>query len=126
MSGSIPSSVLLLRAYSYDLVNKRPLYVFDGKPPTLKSGELAKRTARKFEAKEAAEEAKEVGTAEDIEKFSRRTVRVTREHNEECKRLLKLMGVPYMDAPCEAEAQCAELARGGKVRFSRHLKFSLC
>ena len=86
----------------------------DGQTP-LAAAELAKRTARKFEAKEAHEEVKEVGTAEDIEKFSRRTVRVTREHNEECKRLLKLMGIPYMDAPCEAEAQCAELARGGKV-----------
>ncbi|KAF3175351.1 Elongation of fatty acids protein 2 [Orbilia oligospora] len=93
----------------------KPLYVFDGKPPTLKSGELAKRTARKFEAQEAHEEAKEVGTAEEIEKFSRRTVRATREHNEECKRLLKLMGIPYLDAPCEAEAQCAILAKSGKV-----------
>lgn len=93
----------------------KPLYVFDGKPPTLKSGELAKRTARKAEATEALTDAKETGTAEDIEKFSRRTVRVTREHNEECKRLLKLMGVPYIDAPCEAEAQCAVLAKAGKV-----------
>ncbi|KAE8148533.1 flap endonuclease 1 [Aspergillus avenaceus] len=93
----------------------KPLYVFDGAPPKLKSGELAKRTARKAEATEAHEEAKETGTAEDIEKFSRRTVRVTREHNAECKRLLKLMGIPYIDAPTEAEAQCAVLARAGKV-----------
>ncbi|KAJ9297100.1 hypothetical protein DTO271G3_4861 [Paecilomyces variotii] len=93
----------------------KPLYVFDGAPPKLKSGELAKRTARKAEATEAHEEAKETGTAEDIEKFSRRTVRVTREHNAECKKLLKLMGVPYIDAPTEAEAQCAVLARAGKV-----------
>lgn len=93
----------------------KPLYVFDGKPPTLKNGELAKRSARKAEAAEQHEEAKETGTAEDIEKFSRRTVRVTKEHNAECKRLLKLMGVPYIDAPCEAEAQCAALAKAGKV-----------
>nr|A1CJ75.2 RecName: Full=Flap endonuclease 1; Short=FEN-1; AltName: Full=Flap structure-specific endonuclease 1 [Aspergillus clavatus NRRL 1] len=93
----------------------KPLYVFDGAPPKLKSGELAKRTARKAEATEAHEEAKETGTAEEIEKFSRRTVRVTREHNAECKKLLKLMGVPYIDAPTEAEAQCAVLARAGKV-----------
>lgn len=93
----------------------KPLFVFDGAPPKLKSGELAKRTARKSEATEAHEEARETGTAEDVEKFSRRTVRVTREHNEECKKLLKLMGVPYIDAPTEAEAQCAVLARAGKV-----------
>lgn len=93
----------------------KPLYVFDGAPPKLKSGELAKRGARKAEATEAHEEAKETGTAEDMEKFSRRTVRATREHSEECKKLLKLMGVPYIDAPTEAEAQCAALARAGKV-----------
>lgn len=93
----------------------KPIYVFDGKPPTLKGGELAKRVARKAEATEQYEAAKESGTAEDMEKFSRRTVRVTKEQTAECKRLLKLMGIPYIEAPCEAEAQCATLAKAGKV-----------
>ena len=40
--------------------------------------------------------AHDAGTAEDVERFSRRTVKVTREHNEECRRLLKLMGIPVV------------------------------
>ncbi|KAG2106556.1 PIN domain-like protein [Suillus discolor] len=93
----------------------KPAYVFDGKPPELKSGVLSKRFERREEAKEEGEEAKETGTAEDVDKLSRRTVKVTKEHNEECRKLLKLMGIPVIVAPSEAEAQCAELARGGKV-----------
>jgi len=33
---------------------------------------------------------------EDIDKLARRQVRVTKEHNEECKRLLALMGIPVV------------------------------
>merc|ERR1719494_496364 len=93
----------------------KPVYVFDGKPPQLKSGELAKRTERREEAQKQLTQAQEAGDAENIEKFSRRLVKVTPQHNKECKELLQLMGVPYIDAPCEAESQCAELVKGGKV-----------
>ncbi|CAI9722857.1 flap endonuclease 1-like [Octopus vulgaris] len=93
----------------------KPVYVFDGKPPEMKSGELEKRKERREEAQKALEKAEEVGDVENVEKFNRRLVKVTKEHNEECKQLLALMGIPYVDAPGEAEAQCAALVKSGKV-----------
>ena len=58
--------------------------------------QLSKRFEKREEAKEEGEEAKETGTAEDLDRFSRRTVKVTKEHNEECRRLLGLMGIPFV------------------------------
>ena len=93
----------------------KPVYVFDGKPPNLKGGELQKRGERREEAKKELAKAEETGDVEAIDKFQRRLVKVTPEHNDECKKLLRLMGVPYIEAPCEAEAQCAHLVKTGKV-----------
>ena len=93
----------------------KPVYVFDGKPPTLKGGELAKRKAMKEKAIADLAAATEAGNEEDIERFSKRTVRMTPEYVEDCKKLLRLMGMPVIEAPCEAEAQCAALAKSGKV-----------
>ncbi|XP_075044050.1 flap endonuclease 1 isoform X2 [Mixophyes fleayi] len=93
----------------------KPVYVFDGKPPQLKFGELAKRSERRAEAEKQLEAAQEAGEVENIEKFNKRLVKVTKQHNEECKKLLGLMGIPYVEAPCEAEATCAALVKAGKV-----------
>jgi flap endonuclease-1 len=93
----------------------KPVYVFDGKPPQLKSLELSKRLEKRKEATKDLDNAQELGDVKAIDKFSRRTVKITKEHNEECKRLLQAMGIPYVDAPGEAEAQCAALCKAGKV-----------
>lgn len=93
----------------------KPVYVFDGKPPTMKAGELEKRMEKRADAEAALNKAKEEGNEEEIDKQSRRLVKVSKSHVEDCKTLLKLMGVPFVSAPCEAESQCAELVKKGKV-----------
>lgn len=93
----------------------KPVYVFDGKPPEMKSGELTKRAEKRAEAEKDLAKAQEQGDSEGVEKFQKRLVRVTKKHGEECRRLLSLMGIPCIEAPCEAEAQCAAMVKAGKV-----------
>ncbi|ENN72811.1 flap endonuclease 1 [Dendroctonus ponderosae] len=93
----------------------KPVYVFDGKPPEMKGGELNKRMEKRAEAQKALDKAMEAGDQAEVDKFNRRLVKVTRHHADEAKELLRLMGVPYIEAPCEAEAQCAAMVKAGKI-----------
>ena len=63
----------------------------------------------------ALDKAKEEGDMEEVDKQSKQLVKVTKDHVEDVKVLLKHMGIPFISAPCEAKAQCAELVKGGKV-----------
>jgi len=93
----------------------RPVYVFDGKPPQMKSGELLKRREQREKAEEALKVATESGNIEEQNKQNKRLVRAGTKESEDCMRLLQLMGVPVIKAPCEAEAQAAALCKAGKV-----------
>jgi flap endonuclease-1 len=91
----------------------KPVWVFDGKPPDMKGGEIAKRQAAKKKAQEELQAAEASGDVEAQNKFSKRNIRVGTKENDDIKLLFSLMGVPVVEAPCEAEAQCAALAAGG-------------
>lgn len=93
----------------------KPVFVFDGKPPVLKSGELAIRRLRREKAKELLEEAKEIGTGEDIRKQMSRQISITRQMKEEAMELLKMLGLPVVQAPSEAEAQIVHMLKQNKI-----------
>ncbi|CAD8155158.1 unnamed protein product [Paramecium octaurelia] len=93
----------------------KPVWVFDGKPPLLKSGELARRKKLKEEAQVKTELALEQGDMQQALLQHQRTTTISSVMKEDAIKMLQLMGCPVIIAPCEAEAQCAELCRAGKI-----------
>jgi flap endonuclease-1 len=91
------------------------VFVFDGKPPRLKRTEVDRRRALRRRAEEAYVEAIEAGDLAKAHSKAVQTGRLTREMVEDSKRLLDLLGVPWVQAPSEGEAQAAHMARRGDV-----------
>ncbi|RLI90735.1 MAG: flap endonuclease-1 [Candidatus Altiarchaeales archaeon] len=104
-------SGLLYRTTKLVELGIRPVYVFDGKPPELKRREIMERDEIKREAELEWQKALDERRLEDAIKFAKRTSRVTDEMLEDSKKLLEFMGIPYVQAPSEGEAQCSHMCK---------------
>ncbi|OIO27827.1 flap endonuclease-1 [Candidatus Micrarchaeota archaeon CG_4_10_14_0_2_um_filter_60_11] len=93
----------------------QPIYVFDGKPSELKARTIAERVEKKMEAEELMKKALEEGRIEEAARLAQRTSHLTKDMVAECKTLLGLMGLPFVQAPSEGESQCAAMAAQGCV-----------
>ena len=93
----------------------RPVFVFDGAPPALKAAEIAKRRAVKERYDVEAAAARVEGDAARAYSKSTMTSRLTRVMVDEARELLRLMGLPGIQAPSEGEAQAAHMAAVGAV-----------
>jgi len=93
----------------------KPAYVFDGKPPEFKKKELEKRAEAREEALEKWEMALARGELEEAKKYAQRASKVNEILIEDAKKLLELMGIPWVQAPSEGEAQAAYMASKGDV-----------
>ncbi|MDA4129821.1 MAG: flap endonuclease-1 [Thaumarchaeota archaeon] len=93
------------------------IYVFDGTPPKLKSLEISRRREVKVLAGEMYKQALEKEDFESAKKYASATAYLDNQMVEESKKLLDLMGIPWIQAPSEGEATASHLSAVGKADF---------
>jgi flap endonuclease-1 len=91
------------------------VFVFDGKPPELKSEEIERRSAQRRQANDKYLRALQEGDMVQARKFAEASTVLRRDMVGDAKNLLDAMGVPWVDAPSEGEAQAAVMATEGTV-----------
>lgn len=114
-NGNVTSHLSGILYRTASIVDKgiKPIYVFDGESHEHKAKTLEQRRAIKEEAMEKWEEAKAAGNIEEARKFAIRTSRMSPYILESSKELLDYMGIPYVQAVGEGEAQGAYMVNQG-------------
>lgn len=91
------------------------VYVLDGEPPELKEAEIERRKRIKKEAIVMYEESIRMGKMDEARKYAQMTSQLKDMMVEDAKRLLNYMGIAWVQAPSEGEAQAAHMAEKGHV-----------
>lgn len=108
-------SGLFFRTVNFLEAGMKPVYVFDGQPPQLKRETLQKRIALRKAAEEKYVMAIAAGDVESARKYAAQSASLEKYMVESSMSLLDALGVPYIVAPSEGEAQAAYMARVGDV-----------
>lgn len=108
-------SGLFYRITNFSEKGIKVVCVFDGKPPSLKESEIKRRSRIKEEAQVKYEKALERGDLKEARVQVQATSRIRDSMVEDSRRLLDALGVPWMIAPSEGEAQAAYIASRGDV-----------
>lgn len=118
-SGRVTShlSGLLYRTSNLLELSIKPVYVFDGAPPALKEVEIKRRMKVKEEALVRYERALKEGKVQEARVYAQATSHLKDYMTEDSKKLLDLMGVPWIQAPSEGEAQAAHLTKRGHADY---------
>ncbi len=106
-------SGLFYRTVNYMAEGIKPVYVFDGKPPELKLNTLNERMKIRRRAMEEWQKAVDEGNEELARVKAQQASFLTREMVGDAKKLLDYMGIPWVQAPSEGEAQASYMAMKG-------------
>ena len=114
--GKITSHIhaIIMKTLSFLKKKINPIYVFDGKPPSIKFDILKERLKSRKNAIESLENNIELDEETKI-KLLKQSVVITNKQMEECKEILKLIGIPVIQAEQEADSQCASLSKNNIV-----------
>jgi flap endonuclease-1 len=114
-SGAVTSHLIGLFSRVTKLMQKgiKLAFVFDGTPPEIKHKELERRKELKIEAKAKYEKALAEEDVDTMRKFAVRTSRLTPDMVASAKVLLSHLGIPYVQAPSEGEAQASYMVAKG-------------
>ncbi len=93
----------------------KPIFVFDGRSPEMKARTLVSRDRRRERIVGQIEKAIADGDETRADQLEARLIKPTIQQYAEVKNMLELMGFPVIQAPSEAEATCAILAKHGVV-----------
>jgi flap endonuclease-1 len=110
-------SGILFRMASFMEKGIKPVFVFDGKPTALKQATIDERRKLRDTAGEKWKEAVERGDEEEAYKQARSATRVDATIVETSKELLRLMGIPVVQAPGEGEAQASYMVTKGDAGY---------
>ena len=123
--GRITSHIsgLFYRNINFLSLGIKPIYVFDGRPPSLKSAEIERRKQIKKDATVKYEKALTEGKYEEAKKFAQQTSVLRDDMVEDSKHLLNLFGIPFIQAPSEGEATAANLTITGQAYASASQDF---
>jgi len=118
-SGMITSHLIGLLYRTANLVEKgvKVVYVFDGESPELKEAEVKRRTQVKAEALVKYEQAKKDGDVELARRYAQMTSKMKSYMLDDSKRLLTELGIPWIQAPSEGEAQAAYMTIKGTADY---------
>ena len=116
-------SGLLYRNVNFLSLGIKPVYVFDGKPPSLKAAEIERRKQIKKDATVKYERAILEGNMADARKYAQQTTAMKDEMVRDSKRILDLFGIPHIEAASEGEATAAHLTNTGQAYASASQDF---
>ncbi len=116
-NGNITSHLSGLFYRTIELLDNgvKPIYVFDGIPSILKERTIQARIKRREDAYKAWKSAVDEGRIEEAKGFAQASTRITKDIIASGKELLDAMGIGYINAPSEGEAQASFMCKNGLV-----------